>query len=137
MILNSDFIPHENFHKGFWLKTEKCPWFFFYESPRDFKLNKIRKDGIELINPETDRRFFYKNQNYKLPYTKDDFLKKLRKYQTKGVLGMVDEGNIYEKLKGKVPVKKNDGVTLILTEGKTPKEITRKWKEIEKILKDV
>jgi hypothetical protein len=50
---------------------------------------------------------------------------------------MVDEGNIYEKLKGKVPVKKNDGVTLILTEGKTPKEITRKWKEIEKILKDV
>ena len=68
---------------------------------------------------------------------KDDFLKKLRKYQTKGVLGMVDEGNIYEKLKGKVPVKKNDGVTLILTEGKTPKEITRKWKEIEKILKDV
>ena len=38
MILNSDFIPHENFHKGFWLKTEKCQWFFFYESPREFNL---------------------------------------------------------------------------------------------------
>ena len=190
MILNSDFIPHENFHKGFWLKTEKCPWFFFYESPREFNLpnnknfyntldedlkdiviglhsknipttpscsghiknddhyekifktiahtkNRIRKDGIELINPETNRKFFYKNQNYSLPYTQNEFLKKLRKYQTKGVLGMVDEGNIYEKLKGKVPVKKADGVTLVLTEGKTPKEITRKWKEIEKILKDV
>jgi hypothetical protein len=190
MILNSELIPHENFHKGFWLKTKSCPWFFFYESPREFKLpnnrefynsldedlkgivmnlhskkipttpscsghiksdehydkiyknlvhtkNLIKKDGVELLNPETNRKFFYKNQNYKLPYTKDEFLRKLRKYQTKGVLGIVDDGTIFEKLKGKTPIKKSDNITLIMTEGKTPKEISNKWKEIEKILKDV
>jgi hypothetical protein len=99
--------------------------------------NLIKKDGVELLNPETNRKFFYKNQNYKLPYTKDEFLRKLRKYQTKGVLGIVDDGTIFEKLKGKTPIKKSDNITLIMTEGKTPKEISNKWKEIEKILKDV
>jgi|688.fasta_scaffold04100_21 hypothetical protein len=38
MKLNPDFIPHEDFHKGLWLKTKKCPWFFFYETPREFTI---------------------------------------------------------------------------------------------------
>jgi hypothetical protein len=50
---------------------------------------------------------------------------------------MVDDGTIFEKLKGKTPLKKSDNITLIMTEGKTQKEISNKWKEIEKILKDV
>ena len=33
--------------------------------------------------------------------------------------------------------KKSDNITLIMTEGKTQKEISNKWKEIEKILKNV
>lgn len=190
MILNSDFIPHEKFHKGFWLITEKCPWFFFYESPREFTLpnnrnfyntldedlkniviglhkknipttpscsghinnddhygkifktlvhakNRIKNGGVELLNPETNRKFFYENKKYKLPYTHDEFLKKLRKYQTKGVLGIVDGGDVYEKLRAKLPVKKSDNVTLILSEGKTKKDISNKWKEVEKIIRDI
>ncbi len=93
--------------------------------------------AFRVVMDETNRKFFYKNQNYQLPYTKNEFLRKLGKYQTKGVLGMVDDGTIFEKLKGKTPLKRSDNITLIMTEGKTHKEISNKWKEIEKILKDV
>jgi len=36
MRLSADLIPHEDFHKGYWLKENKCPWFFFYETPREY-----------------------------------------------------------------------------------------------------
>ena len=188
MKLRSDLIPHEDFHKGFWLKTKKCPWFFFYESPREYSIpnvknfyntldddlkglvtylhsknipttpscsghienddhydeiynslintkDKIRNDGIELFNPETNRKFYYQNENYKLPIGRMNFLEQLRDYQKKGVLGFVDKGNLYHKLKREIPVEKSDNVTLILTEGKTPKQISKNWKNIERLIK--
>jgi hypothetical protein len=188
MKLQSDLIPHEKFHKGFWLKTEQCPWFFFYEAPREYKIPKnknfystldddlknlvihlhsknipttpscsghikddnhysdvydklaktskeIRGSGVELMNPETNKKFFYHNPTYKLPLKKNDFLEELRKYQRKGVLGFVDNQNLYHKLKHEIPVDRYDDVTLIMTEGKTQNQISRNWKNIEKIIK--
>lgn len=188
MILQSDLIPHEKFHKGFWLKTNQCPWFFFYETPREFSIPKnknfyltldddlknlvkyfhskkipttpscsghiendnhysniydslletsdeIRKGGIELVNPESNRKFYYHNPKYKIPMKKNDFVEGLRKYQKKGVLGFVDNDNLYDKLKYKIPVEKSDNITLIVTEGKTKGQINRNWKKIESLVK--
>lgn len=190
MKLSADLIPHEDFHKGYWLKTNECPWFFFYEMPREFTIPKnksfyktldddlaeivkffhskkipttpscsghvkddehydqiykslvntsedIKKGGIELVNPETNKKFYYHNPNYKLPISNDKFVEGLRDYQKKGVLGFVDNSNLYEKLKKEFPVEKSENITLIMTEGKTPKQISRKWKNIERVIKEL
>ena len=36
MILQTDLIPHEEFHKGIWLSNEQVPWYFFVKKERDF-----------------------------------------------------------------------------------------------------
>lgn len=188
--LNPNLIPHENFHKGYWLKNEYCPWFFFFESERDYTLpdnkkfyttldedlknlvflfhskkipttpscsghvkkvddyinifsslvdtkNQIKYEGIELVNPETNKRFFYKNRNYSLPFSRDEFISQLMNYQKKGVLGFVDDGKIYEKLQRNFPSIKDDGITLVLTEGRTTKEIKKNWSDIEKFFRKI
>jgi len=142
MKLQSDLIPHEKFHKGFWLKTEQCPWFFFYEAPREYKIPKNKNfystlddDLKNLVIHLHSKKFFYHNPTYKLPLKKNDFLEELRKYQRKGVLGFVDNQNLYHKLKHEIPVDRYDDVTLIMTEGKTQNQISRNWKNIEKIIK--
>lgn len=188
MKLNPNLIEHENFHKGYWLKTQDCPWFFFYETPRKYKIpkkkefyntldsdikklvsflhsknipttpscsghiekdshydrifnsivktsEKIKKEGIELENPETDKKFYYFNPTYKLPIDKTYFIENLREYQKKGVLGFVDNLGLSEKLSDTLPIMTDNNVTLIFTKGNSEKQITQNWKWIEKILK--
>lgn len=188
MKLRADLIPHQDFHKGYWLKTNQCPWFFFYEMPREYKIpknknfyltldddlkelvhffhsknipttpscsghieddehyneiykslvdttNDIKTGGVELINPESNKKFYYQNPKYSIPMSNQSFVEQLRDYQKKGVLGFVDKSNLYNKLKREIPVEKHDDVTLIMTEGKTPKQISRNWKNIGKIIK--
>ena len=190
MRLSADLIPHQDFHKGFWLQTKTCPWFFFYKSPREFNIpnnkkfyntldddlkdsvihlhsrgipttpscsghirddrhydkiynsledtqNKIKEFGVDLINPETNRKFFYQNPNYELPLEREEFVDNLQNYQKRGVLGFVDDGDIYENLRRDLPLKKSGNVTMILTEGNTSDQIKRNWKSIEKILKKI
>lgn len=190
MKLNANLIPHKDFHKGYWLKTNQCPWFFFYESPREFKIpnnkefyktldedlkesvihlhslgipttpscsghvkddrhydeiyntlentqNRIKESGVDLINPETNKKFFYQNPKYNLPMEREDFVNKIRKYQKRGVLGFVDDGEIYEMLNYELPLERSGDVTMILTEGKTKGQIKRNWKNIEKIIKEL
>lgn len=190
MKLRADLIPHEDFHKGYWLKTNNCPWFFFYEMPREYSIPKnksfyktldedlkelvnffhsknipttpscsghieddehykkiykslldtsrdIKTGGIELVNPETNKKFYYQNPKYNLKITNDGFVNDLRDYQKKGVLGFVDNSNFYDKLKREIPVEKSGNITLIMTEGKTPKHISRNWKNIGKLIKNL
>jgi hypothetical protein len=190
MKLRADLIPHKDFHKGFWLNNQNCPWFFFYEAPRQYFIpknknfyqtldddlkslveflhsknipttpscsghikkdqyyadvydslsnmtNKIKEDGIVLVNPESNRKFFYRNPKYTLPLKKKEFIEDLRDYQKKGVLGFVDDLNISEKLSDYLPTKKDNGITLILTKANDEKGIRNNWKTIEKILKRV
>ena len=190
MKLSADLIPHQNFHKGYWLKSNNCPWFFFYESPRQFLIpkdkrfyetldddlknlvfklhkknisttpscsghinntnhyneiyeslrdakNRIQNEGIIIKNPETNKKFFYSNKNYNLPFGKQQFLEEIQDYQKKGVLGFVDNRNLYEKLINKIPVEKDKKVTMILTEGDTKNIIKKNWRDIEKLLTEI
>lgn len=190
MKLSSDLIPHEDFHKGFWLKTPKCSWYFFYEHPRDYQIpkntnfyntldeelvdlvkylheknmpttpscaghifpenrydkiyselknikNDICDNGILLKNPETDRKFFYKNPRYSLPFSRQEFIHEMNEYQKKGVLGFVDNKNIYENIKDLVPSQNIDGITLLFSIGKSKNNIKNNWKSIENLIKHV
>jgi hypothetical protein len=38
MKLNPNIIPHKDFHKGIWLRSNKSPWYFFYKIKRDYKI---------------------------------------------------------------------------------------------------
>ena len=190
MKLRVDLIPHKDFHKGFWLNNQECPWFFFYESPRQFTIpknknfyqtldddlksiveflhsknipttpscsghikkdkyyadvydslsnmtDKIKHEGVILVNPESDRKFFYQNQKYNLPLRKQEFIEDLRDYQKKGVLGFVDDFGVNEKLSKYLPTKNDNGITLLFTKGNDEKGIRNNWKIIEKILEKV
>jgi len=188
MKIKSDLIPHNQFHKGLWLQTEKSPWYFFYETPREYHLpksnsfyktvdeslldlvklfhsksipttpscsghiqplmhyaklfntiksaqNDIRNNGVELMNPETNRKFFYKNPNYSLPWNKEEFLLNMENYQKKGVLGFIDKDDLHEKLNNLTPVEHDNGVTLILTNSNDEESISKNWDEIYKMVK--
>lgn len=190
MKLSADLIPHQDFHKGYWLKSNNCPWFFFYESPRQFLIpkdkgfyetldedlknlvvklhkknipttpscsghiyntnhygkiyeslrdekNTIQNKGIIVKNPETNKKFFYSNKNYNLPFGKQQFLEEIQDYQKKGVLGFVDNQNLYEKLMDKIPVKRDKKITMILTEGNTKNMIKKNWRDIEKLITEI
>ncbi len=43
MKLNPDIIPHNKFHKGLWVKSNDCPWFFFLETDRTYEIPKSLK----------------------------------------------------------------------------------------------
>lgn len=187
MKISVDLIPHTDFHKGLWLQSNQSTWYFFYESPREYKLpknnnfyktvdddlldivkllhskgvpttpscsghimsrkhysdlydtinltkNKIINDGITLKNPETGRRFFYKHNNYELPWDKNNFLNDMEDYQKKGVIGFVDNGGIYDKLDGELPIKHDDGITLVFSKGNSKGSISKNWENTYKLL---
>lgn len=188
MKLNPDFIPHEDFHKGLWLKTKKCPWFFFYETPREYTIpnnnsfydtvdddlkplvellhqNKIPTTpscsghihdenhnselfdsikniseyfgtGLTFNDPENKRKFFYKNKNFNLPWEKNEFIDKISEYQGKGVLGFIDNNKKLKNISKILPIKKSGDVSLIMTDNKSSKGITKNWKEITEIIKN-
>ena len=105
MKLKSDLISHENFHQGIWLKSNGCPWYFFYETPRKYQI------------PSNDK--FYK--------TLDDDLKNLVKFlhsknipTTPSCSGHIHSdnhyGRIYDSLKNTVGSIKSEGINLENTE---------------------
>lgn len=188
MKLSVDLIPHKKFHKGLWLQSDVSPWYFFYETPREYSLptsnkfyktvdkdlldivklfhakgipttpscsghimskqhysdlydtivsakNNIQTDGIKLKNPETNRRFFYKNKNYTLPWNKEGFLNNMEDYQKKGVIGFVDSINLYDKIKNTIPSIHDEGVTMVFSKGNTKNDINKNWTSIGKLIK--
>jgi hypothetical protein len=58
--------------------------YYSLENDRD----EIVDYGLPLLEVESGERFFYRNMNYDLPWSKVEFVKQLREYQEKGVLGM-------------------------------------------------
>ena len=88
MKISVDLIPHTDFHKGLWLQSNQSPWYFFYNSPREYTLPKDSK--------------FYK--------TVDD------------------------ELKGRLPVKHDNGITLIFSKGNSEDSISKNWNNVYKLL---
>jgi hypothetical protein len=56
MILQTDLIPHHEFHKGIWLSNKQVPWYFFVKQDRDFKIpnnknfyNSVDEDILPIV----------------------------------------------------------------------------------------
>jgi hypothetical protein len=103
-----------------------------YNQLRDFEFN-LRKGEI-LHDDENDRKFYYENGNYKLPWQKNEFLSKIIDYQKKGVIGFVDnDGEVYRRLKSQRYKKHFDnGITLILINPTEYVDMEKTWKLIHK-----
>lgn len=101
-----------------------------YDSLKHFE--KSAKNEVILHDDENGKKYKYRNKNFELPWSKDEFLDKIINYQKKGVLGFKDnKKQIYNKLKSDSFEKKhNDGVTLILITSETPKDCHDKWKSL-------
>lgn len=99
-----------------------------YNQLKDFEGNL--RSGEILYDDENDRKFYYENKNYKLPWQKNDFLNKIIDYQKKGIIGFVDNnGEIYQRLKNPKYKKFFDnGITLILVESKGINDMEKTWK---------
>lgn len=99
---------------------------------------KINNSGVILKDDENGKHYFYKNKNYVLPWSKEDFLDKIENYQKKGVIGLVDNNNIgYELADEDYDVFNDNGITLIITNSKTPKENQKIWNNIFVKLKNI
>lgn len=94
----------------------------------------IKKDGIYLKNPETNRKFYYKNPKYKISTSRDQFLHEIEDYQKKGVLGFQDDGQIFQKIADKVKSNHENGITMVFTKGNTSDQIKNNWKKIYKLI---
>jgi hypothetical protein len=90
---------------------------------------------------ESCKNYFYRNKNYQLPWSKNDFLSQLEVYQHKGVLG-IKLGN---RKKAKQDILKlqldgvitdeRDSVLFIYTD--QPGENNIRWKMITREIKNI
>lgn len=108
-----------------------------YDLLKNFSQN-IKK-GVILYNDENDKKFLYKNKNYKLPWKKDEFLNEIIKYQKNGVIGFKDEnGTIYKNIEEDNFKKiKDKEITLITVNSDDMGEMEYKWKNIYKQIKEL
>jgi hypothetical protein len=102
---------------------------------------EIRHDGIKMKDIETGDQYFLKDKNYHLPWDKDGFLHRIKKYQQKGVLGMklgnrkrIKNALLQLNIEG-VRVEEKDSVVFIFTnEGK---HIKATWQKITEEVKKI
>ena len=99
----------------------------------------INNDGVILKDDETNKNYFYQNKNYKLPWTKDEFLDKITRYQLKGVLGFEDKNkDIFYELPNKDITPIHDkGITIILTDCRKKKDCQDIWNNVHNNLSNL
>ena len=95
----------------------------------------IRKEGIELINPEDGKEYFHKNPKFQIPFNKSHFVNQSIEHGKKGVLGIYDPFNNYYDKISKSAIKdsqtlKDGHVTIFLTSPVTESALKECWKSL-------
>ena len=102
--------------------------------------NGIREEGIGLKDPETNKKYIYKNPNYRLPWDQKSFLEISREHGKKGIIGVIDPmGYLQKELMG-CPEKccqitRNGNLTFYITSPNTQKELNSSWDYFEDSVK--
>lgn len=117
----SGHIKSENFYKD------------VYKSLKNAE-RKIRNDYMIFTDVENGKNYLYKNKNYKLPWSEEDFLKKIKEYQKIGVIGLVDDNEyFYDNLSGgNYELIHDDGITILKLKSENPKGCDKNWESIYK-----
>jgi hypothetical protein len=97
--------------------------------------SRINTGGVILNNPETGKRYLYKNRNYKLPWNLETFVDKSVDYQTKGVLGFVDpNGTYYNLVNSDFDCGHDNGITLVFENSTSKQYKSSKWNELYEVM---
>ncbi|MCE3260111.1 MAG: hypothetical protein K0S12_1752 [Bacteroidetes bacterium] len=97
--------------------------------------------GLHFKDVESNRLYFYKDQDYTLPWTRDKFLDEISIYQHRGVLGMrlgnrkKIKDNLLKLQMDGVITDVRDSILFIFTD--QPGENNWKWREITKEVKKI
>ena len=103
--------------------------------------NNIVHSGLTVKDVETGKNYFFKDKNYVLPWTKQEFIDSASVYQQKGVIGL-RLGN-RKKLKNgilklridTVTIEERDSITFIFTNGENKGDNRRIWRKITRAIK--
>lgn len=100
-------------------------------------------EGLYLKDVESDEVYLFREPDYRLPWTRQQFLDKLESYQPRGVLGM----RLGNKRKVKTMIKsmkvdgarvtEQEGITFIFTNENAWREDGQVWKEVTEQIKTI
>jgi len=102
----------------------------------------IQTRGLQLKDVETGKTYFFRDKNYSLPWSREEFISQVTTYQKKGVLGLRlgKHKNIMQHLLklnvNGASIKKDKGIILFFTDNETG-DNTKAWKKITKEVKRV
>jgi hypothetical protein len=104
--------------------------------------DKIRNGGLKLTDIETGVGYLFKKENYRLPWTKDQFLRDAITYQQKGIIGMrlgnrkkIKERILDIKMEG-VEIHEKSSIIFISVGDKAKGENREIWKKITAEIKN-
>lgn len=104
---------------------------------------EIRNGGLELKDVQTGKTFHYSDKNYKLPWGRKTFIKKLSSYQHHGILGLklgrskkIKERILDLKIKGS-RISEEDGTLFIYVDGSKDHGNEKIWTEITRKIKEI
>lgn len=123
----SGHIYSKNYFEGIYDKLEKDSYI-------------IKEEGLEVENIETGEKFLFKDSNYSLPYSKDEFIDSAIEYTKNGVIGIDNLPERILKALDKIQTKKlrstmDNGLCLIHTHGESTEEIKKVWSLVTYLLK--
>ena len=134
-------------HSNNIITTPSCSGHIYSEEYFNDVFDKLEKDsyiikdkGLKVKNIETGEEFLFIDKNYKLPYTKEEFINSAVEYTKKGVIGIYDLNNNTVKALNKIKSKKlysktNKNHTLIFTHSETPEEVEILWNMVTYLIK--
>ena len=123
----SGHIYSKNYFEGIYDKLEKDSYI-------------IKEEGLEVENIETGQKFLFKDFDYSLPYSKDEFIDSAIEYTKNGVIGINNLPERILKALDKIQTKKlrsttDNGLCLIHTHGESTEEIKKVWSLVTYLLK--
>lgn len=108
-------------------------------------LEKDREDilhsGIQLKDVETGKLYFFKNEHYSLPWTRQKFIDRVSIYQQKGVIGLrlgnrkKIRSRVLELIIDGVTIEEKDSIVFIFTNEDNKGDNRRTWRKITKEIK--
>ena len=101
----------------------------------------IRKGGLKLKDVETGKIYWFRNENYSLPWSREEFIEKVSVYQQKGVIGLrfgkfkrARAIVLNARIDG-VTIEERDGIVFIFTNEDHKGDNKQTWKLITKMVK--
>lgn len=105
--------------------------------------DKIRRNGIELMDIESGKKIFYSDDEYTLPWNKKEFVDQLHDYQQNGIIGVRPGADktfakrLMEIDLPQIEVDRSGPVILLSTTGNGKNDNAAIWDKVTRELKKI